>query len=307
MKKILTLLITLHLSCHVFAQSGIMLPDGFVVPNLTEAPVCTVDDKGKMYFNTSSKLILVCDGAQWKPSASQWSLGQSPQTISYNGKVGINTETPQYELDVNGNARISSFLFAVGGIGIGATTLPSGLMVTDGDIAITSTVDTKTWKFDYSDANDHLALKEDGATRMIFANGGNVGIGSTPPTAKLSVDGNGSFSGNLTVNGGKGIVRTTTAAAYKVHVAQFNLGASFSVLAGNCATNSPALNITSAGFTSAPTAQLGNVVSGTGNFGKLIINIDSANANAVVVRFCNNTTSNITLSNMVFNVLCIGL
>ena len=296
----------MNLSGNVFAQAGTLSPEGFILPNLAEAPVCTVNDKGKMYFNTTSKMILVCDGAQWKPSISQWADGVPPQTINFNGKVGINTETPQYQLDVNGSARVSSYLYVGSGIGIGTTASTPGLSVVDGDIAITSTVDTKTWKFDYSDDNNHLALKEDGTARLIFANGGNVGIGSAAPTAKLSVDGTGSFSGNLTVNGGKGIVKTTTAASYKVHVAPLNLGASFSVLAGNCATNTPALNISSAEFTSAPTAQVGNLVSGTGNFGKLIINIDSVTATAVVVRFCNNTASNITLSNVVFNVLCIG-
>lgn len=306
MKKILTLLLILHFSCHVFAQSGTLLPDGFIVPNLTDAPACTVDDKGKMYFNTTTKAMMVCNGNGWQPATSQWYVNPAfPGTVNYSGKVGINTETPQYALDVNGDVKVSDAIYA-SRIGIGTTNPSTAMEVVDGDIAITSSIDSRTWKFGYSDDNNYLSLQENGTPRMVFANGGNVGIGTAIPTAKLSVDGTGSFTGNLTVNNGKGIVRTTTAASMKVHIAQVNLGSSFSVLAGNCATNSPALNITSADFTTAPTAQVGNIVSGTGNFGKLIINIQSATSTAVTLRFCNNTASSIVLSNMVFNVLCIG-
>ncbi|RYU93863.1 hypothetical protein [Emticicia agri] len=306
MKKLLFLLIIHLLSFNTFAQSGTMLPDGFIVPNLAEAPACTVDDKGKIYFNTTTSLIMACDGTQWRTTISQWrTIEALPQAINFTGKVGINTDNPQFDLDVNGSAKISNAL-SVSKLGIGTASPETALEVVDGDVAITSTLDSKTWKFDYSDENDYLSLQENGTTRMIFANGGNVGIGPVVPTAKLSVDGTGSFTGNLTVNGGNGIVRTTTANSLKTHLAQVNLGSSFTVLAGNCATNSPALNVSSAGFSSAPTVQVGNLVSGTGNFGKLIISIQSATSSAVTVRFCNTTASNISLSNIVFNILCIG-
>jgi hypothetical protein len=306
MKKLLILLIIHHLSLHAFAQSGTILPDGFIIPNLADAPACTFEDKGKMYFNTTTKLVMACDGMQWKTTISQWGNDPSlPGTINYFGKVGINTTSPQFQLDVNGIAKISGDAY-VGSLGIGTNAPVTALEVVDGDIALTSTIDAKTWKFDYSDDVNYLSLKENGTARMIFANGGNVGIGSAIPTAKLSVDGTGSFSGNLTVNGGNGIVRTTNGTSFKVHISQVNLGSSLSVLAGNCAT-SPSLNISAAGYTFPPTVQIGNKVSGTGDFGKLIINVQSATSTSVVVRFCNNTASNIILSNSSFNVLCIGL
>ena len=254
--------------------------------------------------------MMVCNGTAWLPAASQWGNNQAlPNTINYNGRVGINTTTPQFALDVNGTANVSGYLFALSGINIGSTSANGGLVVTDGDIALTNTIDNNTWKLDYSDANNNLSLQENGVARMVFANGGNVGIGSGNPTAKLSVEGTGSFTGNLTVNNGKGIVRTTTANSLKTHIVQVNLGTTLFVDAGFCATNNTTtnpINITSAGFTAAPTVQVGNLVSGTGDFGKLIINVQSATTSAVVVRFCNTTTTPISLSNMIFNILCVG-
>ena len=305
MKKIFLLFIIQHLSFNIFAQSGTMLPDGFIIPNLASAPGCTATDIGKMFYNTTSGVIMVGNGAGWQTISSRWYPGNTPGTINYGaGKVGIGTQTPQYPLDVNGTTRISNALYATQSIGIGTTTPSVALELVDGDIAIKSSGDAKTWKFDYSDAGNNLSIQEDGTARMVFANGGNVGIGSVIPTAKLSVDGTGSFTGNLTVNSGNGIVRTTSATSLKTHIAQVSLGVSFTVNTGACATNSP--SITSAGFTAAPTAQVGNLVSGTGDFGKLVINVQSTTTTAAVVRFCNNTANNITLTNMIFNLLCIG-
>jgi len=305
MKKLFILLLIQYVSFNIFAQSGTMLPDGFIMPKLATTPACTANDIGKMYYSTTTGgygALLVCNGTSWQILSSLWTTGVSPNTLSTSQSVGIGTPDPLYLLDVNGTARVSSLLTS--SLLIGTTTNSSGLTIQDGDIAITSTADAKTWKFDYSDANNNLSLQEDGTARIVFANGGNVGIGSVIPTAKLSVDGTGSFTGNLTVNGGKGIVRTTSASSLKTHIAPVSLGASFTVNAGNCSTSSP--SISSASFLAAPTAQIGNLVSGSGDFGKLVINVQSTTASVVIVRFCNNTASNITLSNMVFNLLCIG-
>ncbi len=287
-----------------YAQSGMMLPDGFVVPKSSIEPTCTVADKGKLYYRTNSPNgLMVCDGTQWQPAQSQWDNGIGG-SLNYSGLVGIKTTTPAYELDVNGSQRVVS-LYVTTKIGVGTTTPNNaGIEVWDGDIAIKSTADAKTWKYDYDDALNALTLKEDGTNRMIFANGGNVGIGTVNPAYKLHVDGTGYFTGDLKVNNGKGIVRSTTANPIKCHVTQASLGTSFTVNSNLCATSN--VSITSAGFIAAPTAQIGNLVSGTGDFGKLNINVQSTSTSTVVVRFCNNTASNITLGNMIFNLMCVG-
>ncbi len=287
------------------AQYGTILPDGFIIPKSATPPGCTVSDKGKIYYNSTTNNLLFCDGSTWKPASSQWSTPFSqPDDIYFNGgNVGINTSTPQFSLDVNGTGRFTGDIYTEK-LGIGTTTPSSAIEVLDGDIAITSTSDAKTWKFDYADESNSLALRENGTARMVFANGGNITIGSGAPTAKLTVEGNGSFSGDLTVNSGKGIVRSTTSTQLKYHTASVAPGASFSVTNGGCATANASL--TAAGFTAAPTVTVGNLTGGTGDFGKLVINVQSTTTTQAVVRFCNPTASTITLTNVTFNVLCIG-
>jgi hypothetical protein len=287
------------------AQYGTILPDGFIIPKSATPPGCTVSDKGKIYYNSTTNNLLFCDGTAWKPASSQWStpLAQ-PDDIYFNGgSVGINTTTPQYALDVHGTGRFTGDIYGEK-LGIGTTTPSSALEVLDGDIAVTSTADAKTWKLDYSDENNNLSIRENGIARMVFANGGNITIGSGTPTAKLTVEGNGSFSGDLTVNGGKGIVRSTTSAQLKYHTASVALGTTFSVTNGGCSTANASLS--AAGFTTAPTVTVGNLTGGTGDFGKLVINVQSTTTTQAVVRFCNPTASTITLTGMTFNVLCIG-
>jgi len=90
---------------------------------------------------------------------------------------------------VNGTGKFTNASASALGIGGSATT--TGLEVFNGTIAITSSADNKTWKYQYSDVNNYLSLQENGVNRMIYTNGGNIGIGAVVPTSKLSVDGNG--------------------------------------------------------------------------------------------------------------------
>ncbi len=287
------------------AQFGTILPDGFIIPKSATPPGCTVSDKRKMYYNSTTNNLMFCDGSAWKPASSQWSTPFSqPDDIYFNGGlVGINTTTPQYALDVNGTGRFTGDIYAEK-LGIGTISPSFALEVLDGDIAITSTADAKTWKLDYTDESNSLTLRENGTARMVFANGGNITIGSGTPTAKLTVEGNGSFSGDLTVNGGKGIVRSTSSTQLKYHTASVALGTTFAVTNGGCATANASLS--AAGFTTSPTVTVGNLTGGTGDLGKLVINVQSTTTTQAVVRFCNPTASTITLTGMTFNVLCIG-
>jgi len=64
-KKLFFLSVIQLFSCTIFAQSGTLPPDGFIVPNLASDPTCTVADKGKMYYNTTTNLMMVCNGTGW--------------------------------------------------------------------------------------------------------------------------------------------------------------------------------------------------------------------------------------------------
>ncbi len=285
-----------------FAQSGTMLPDGFVLPNLATIPhACNAPDKGKTFYNTTTNQMMVCNGVSWVGTTEVWS--QEGSNIKYTtGNVGINTNTPLHSLDVNGSGRFNQAIAK--GLGIGGAGPATGIEVFNGAIAITSTADAKTWRYQYDAPNNYLSLQENGVNRMIFTNTGNITIGSVLPTARLTVDGTGSFAGNITVNGGNGLVRNTTGTQLKFHTATVSTGAGFSVLAGGCSTATGSL--TAGGFTAAPQVSLANLVSGSGDYGKLVTNVQSSTTTQAVVRFCNPTAANITLTNIVFNLICIG-
>lgn len=92
--------------------------------------------------------------------------------IASNGFVGIGTTSPASELDINGQLTVSGQRV----IHVDSTNIALG------DIAS-------------SDGSRALELRAGDDSRIYVAPNGNVGIGTTSPTAKLQVAGNISFSG----------------------------------------------------------------------------------------------------------------
>lgn len=98
--------------------------------------------------------------------------------------VGVGDASPAYKLTVAGDIRVT------GG----------------GDIRISSATGTTTSGGDstlYSDAND-LYFGVNGSVRMYVASGGNVGVGTTSPSSKLTVGGNPPQSGAIAAVGSSG-------------------------------------------------------------------------------------------------------
>ena len=168
-------------------------------------------------------------------------------TLKGNGNVGVGTTSPLAKLDVWGNLNIATgstpTLFAntaTGNVGIGTSSPSAKLDIYDSTgyskignlgiggnysgISLNGTYDVTNYNL-LSDATlKHLYMNRpsgsdivfreanDGSSQMIIKTGGNVGIGSTTPSSRLTVQGNAWFGGNITATGTLSISATSTLA-----------------------------------------------------------------------------------------------
>ena len=164
------------------------------------------------------------------PSIEVFDTGEV-RLAEYSGNVGIGIANATSKLHVSGTANITSNVIVNGGtlfvdavndrVGIGITAPTSNLHVIGtanvsanltvgagsvGSPSITTAGDNNTGMF--FPAADTIAFAEGGSEVMRVDANGNIGIGTTSPSAKLHVDGDANITSNVIVNGGTLFVDT---------------------------------------------------------------------------------------------------
>ena len=135
---------------------------------------------------------------------------------------------------------------------------------------------------------------------MTVLQNGNVGIGKTSPVNLLDVNGNVSILSNVTVQNGKGIIRSTDGTQKKE--LSTNVVVNVSLAAGA----STSINFTfPEAFSGNPDVYVGNVISGAGGWAEVIMTIANVTTSGGVL-YVHNSTNGVWTPNFTVKVIAIG-
>jgi uncharacterized protein YaiE (UPF0345 family) len=120
-------------------------------------------------------------------------------TLDANGRLGIGTSSPSARLEVDGNPLSASFNSSTGvytrykynGTNVGI--IGTANQIIGGGSTTAFALGTES--------NDYMLFVTNNAERMRITSGGSVGIGTSTPSATLSVVGNATFSSSVTAGG----------------------------------------------------------------------------------------------------------
>jgi hypothetical protein len=180
--------------------------------------------------------------ASWQPlppSATVWAVSGNDIYNTNTGNVGIGTTTPTAKLHVRGGMLVDS---------------------SSGSLRIGYPSSANQWLFNTIGGGANLQLWENaaGAVRMFFAAGGNIGIGTTAPAARLDI-----LGGNWDTASTEGDLRIGNATyRLKIGVATGGAGAGHTTIAAQGGVNALSLG---AGTTLDTQRTL--TILGTGNVG----------------------------------------
>ena len=147
--------------------------------------------EGLLYYNTTGHNFRYYDGTAWQNAlfGNQWNVNGT--SISYSlGNVGIGTNAPVSPFDFFNPTNASMYFHNTF----------SGTTASDGLLVGINSASAKAFFWNYENAS--IGIGTNNLERMTITSSGNVGIGFTGPTYKLSVNGdlytNGLYSNGFT-------------------------------------------------------------------------------------------------------------
>jgi hypothetical protein len=307
MKSLFSIIAFLFFTNKLLAQSSEINNNYFKLP-ASEAFTCPNGTINKLFYNLPTNTASYCGGIYYFPIDANWV--REGNSIYYNaGKVGIGIPTtPLYELEFfspSTNMNVRNNLQVDGNIGINTINPSEKVELYNRRITFGRTIDITLWHALYEDGFDGFSFKEaNNPPTLLLKNGGNVGLGTTSPSTKLSVNGTGSYDGNITVEG-LGMIQSSTANQLIMYQSSFTTPTTFTIAAGTCQSTPVPITIPTGTFSVAPAIFIGNQISGILGNG-VTINVESVTATSANIRFCNINSSAASVNNSIFKYTAVG-